>query len=253
MQQDTVLRRAHDALQTYLPSDRPVDVLEAGGGSFTHISVPGRRRVTVLDISPEQLERNEYADEKILGDLEDPAVLTAEYDLIVCFDVLEHLDRPERAFANMVGALREGGMVVIGCPNLVSTKGLLTKLTPHGFHVWYYKTIRGDRNAGKPGHAPFPTYLRKSMAFNGLKRAAKAAGLEIIFARSYVGPAADELKARKPLLHALYDIPARLARILSVGRLDLGDTDFVMVLRRPPAPAQARSAQPATVPAASSA
>ncbi len=246
MQQDTVLRRAHDALAAYLPNDRVIDVLEAGGGSFTHIRVPGRRRVTVLDISPEQLERNDYADEKILGDLENAGSLKGPYDLIVCFDVLEHLPNPERAFANMASALREGGMLVIGCPNLASTKGLVTKLTPHGFHVWYYKAIRGDAQAGEPGHAPFPTFLRRAMGFDHLKRAAKAAGLDIVFARSYVGPAVDELKQKRPLLHALYDLPAKLARIATIGRVDLRDTDFVLVLRRPQQGPIGRSANDGT-------
>ena len=235
MKQEDVLRRAHEALAAHLPTGRPVEILEAGGGSFSHVRTPREGRITVLDISPEQLERNDYADEKILGDLEDPGVLKAEYDLVVCFDVLEHLDRPDKAFGNMAAALKPGGLLVIGCPDLFSTKGLLTKFTPHGFHVWYYRTIRGDENAGRPGYAPFPTHLRRTMGFETLKRAAETAGLEIVFARRYVGPAAEELKARRPLLHALYALPARIARIATAGRIELGETDWVMVLRRPPA------------------
>ncbi len=234
MKQEDVLRRAHEALAAHLPADRPVEILEAGGGSFTHVRTPRAGRITVLDISPEQLERNDYADEKILGNLEDPGVLKADYDLVVCFDVLEHLERPDKAFANMVAALRPGGLLVVGCPDLFSTKGLLTKFTPHGFHVWYYRTIRGDENAGRPGYAPFPTHLRLGMGFEALKRAAQAAGLEIVFARRYVGPAVEELKARKPLLHALYALPALIARIATAGRIELADTDWLMVLRRPP-------------------
>ncbi len=234
MTQDDVLRRVHDLILARLPRHRPVAILEAGGGSFSHVRVPHEARVTVLDISPEQLERNDDADEKILGDLEDPRALTADYDLVVCFDVLEHLDRPDKAFANMVAALRPGGLLVVGCPEPFSTKGLITKFTPHAFHVWYYRSIRGDRNAGRPGYAPFPTRLRRSMGFETLKRAARDAGLEILLAQRYVGPAVEELRARRPVLHALYALPALLARIATLGRIELGETDGVMVLRRPP-------------------
>lgn len=232
MHQKDVLRSTHDVLARELPRDRPVRVLEAGGGSFTHIRIDRPAHVTVLDISPEQLDRNDYADEKILGDLQDPALLTRKYDLIVCYDVLEHLPHPDRALENMASALDEGGLLVIGCPNLWSFKGLVTRFTPHGFHVWYYRTLRGDQQAGQPGHAPFPTYLRPEMGFGRLLAAAQQRGLRPAFASTYEGPAIEELRRRHPVVHALHATPVALAKALTFGRWNAGETDYVAVLRR---------------------
>ena len=127
MRLSDALGLTHRLIVENLPRDRPIRVLEAGGGSFTHIAFDAPRHVTVLDISPEQLARNTIADEKILGDLHDASLLTQTYDLIVCWDVLEHLSRPEIAFANMANSLAPGGQLVIGCPNLFSLKGFVTR------------------------------------------------------------------------------------------------------------------------------
>lgn len=238
MLQKQALRTTHDVLSRELPNDRPVRVLEAGGGSTTHIRLDRPAHIVALDISPEQLERNDYADAKILGDLQDPNAITGLYDLIVCFDVLEHLTEPEKAIENMAAALDEGGLLVIGCPNRWSLKGLLTRFTPHGFHVWYYRTLRGDRHAGEPGHAPFPTYLRSGMGFGRLLDAARRFGLKQAFATTYEGPAVEELRKRHPFVHVLHAVPAEAGRILSGGRWLAGETDYIAVLRREGAPAE---------------
>jgi len=51
---------------------RPLDVLEAGGGSATALAtLPRSLRFVTIDISADQLARNNYAAEKIHADLED--------------------------------------------------------------------------------------------------------------------------------------------------------------------------------------
>src|SRR5882757_3283531 len=58
-----------DQLNT-LPA-APVRVLEAGGGSATFLrGCDERLAFTTIDISQQQLDRNKYAVEKILGDLQ---------------------------------------------------------------------------------------------------------------------------------------------------------------------------------------
>jgi hypothetical protein len=45
-----------------------IGVLEAGGGSASFLKgIDGVFTFTTIDISPEQLDRNDYADERILG------------------------------------------------------------------------------------------------------------------------------------------------------------------------------------------
>lgn len=231
--QSQCLSEVHSLLCAYLPTERAPRVLEAGGGSFSHIKINRKAHIAVIDISPEQLERNDYADDLIHGDLEDENAIRGKHDLIVCFDVLEHLRRPEWALKHMTAALDEGGLMVIGCPNRTSTKGLITRYTPHAFHVWYYKTIRGIADAGQPGHAPFETFLQPHMDFEMVQQQLKHAGLEIVMARRYEGPAPCELKARHPFLYSLYAMPAALAGLAGRKADALAATDWIIVARRP--------------------
>ena len=246
MLQSQALELTHRVLEANLPRNRRLHVLEAGGGFFTHIRLPRDRRVAVLDISPEQLARNDYADDKILGDLEEFDGEPGRFDLVVCYDVLEHLGRPERALDNMARTLAPGGLLVIGCPNRDFLKGLITRFTPHFFHVWYYRRVRGDTKAGLPGHAPFPALLKPTMGLSEILAAARSHDLEVLATHHYVGETVQELQHRYPALHAVY---ARLASL--VGWFTRPEpiretTDLLIVLRRKRAArAQARFAMPA--------
>lgn len=226
------LAAVHQMLRDDLPHTRKPRVLEAGGGSFSHIKLERPAHVTVIDISPEQLARNTYADDTILGDLEVADAIQGQFDLIVCFDVLEHLQRPGLALQHMVNALSADGLLVIGCPNRSSTKGLITRYTPHGFHVWYYKAIRGIADAGLPGHAPFETFLDPQMDFERVQHQLVKSGLSIRFAQRYEGPAAQELKVKKRLLYAAYDTPAALLRAMGRSDESIAATDWIIVAQK---------------------
>ena len=246
MLQKQALELTHRLLEANLPRGRRLQVLEAGGGSFTHIRLPRERRVAVLDISAEQLARNEYADDKILGDLEEFDGEAGRFDLVVCYDVLEHLGRPERALANMARTLSPGGLMVIGCPNRDSFKGLVTRFTPHFFHVWYYRQVRGDTKAGLPGHAPFPAPMKSTMGLSGILGAAQKLDLEVLATHHYIGETVQELRSRYPLLHAIYAPLASLVGWFCRPERNRGTTDLLIVLRRKrAAKTQPRYAMPA--------
>lgn len=232
MLESEALKLTHQEIAKSLPTDRPVRILEAGGGSYTLIRIDRPQHITVVDLSPEQLERNDYADEKILGDLHDEKLLKGKYDLIVCWDVLEHLSDPALAVRNMAGSLSDGGLLVIGCPNLYSVKGLVTRFTPHWFHVLYYRVVRREKLAGQPGHVPFPTFLRIDMTLTRMVKTAGDLGLSVVVAEFYRGPALDDLRNRFPKLFGLYRVPGVLTRAVTAGRVDLDDTEYVAVFRK---------------------
>lgn len=227
-----ILDSIRKKLNELLPEHRPIRVLEAGGGSCMHIGFDRGKYVTTLDISQEQLDRNSYADEKVLGDLEswsDPK----HYDLIVCWNVLEHLANPARAMRNMMNALDGGGLLVVGCPNLYSIKGMVTKLTPHRFHVWYYREIKGGVHAGKPGYAPFRTFLKPESSFRSIVRMAAAGGFDLQVARCYQGPETEDLKRKSPLLHGMYQVVGTLASAMTLGWFQAKASDWAVVMRKP--------------------
>jgi 2-polyprenyl-3-methyl-5-hydroxy-6-metoxy-1,4-benzoquinol methylase len=154
-------------------------VLDAGCGRQIKHRLWPDAYVVGIDVDEDALALNHEVDEKIVGDVQTYLLPPASYDAITCFDVLEHLPHPEQALANLARALRPGGTLHIGIPNLDSPKAIATKVTPHWFHVWFYRRIVGDRLAGMPGHGPYKTYLRRSLRPAKLGKAARSVGLEL--------------------------------------------------------------------------
>lgn len=232
MQKRDVLHLIEQRLDATLAPARPVAVLEAGGGSCSHVRLGRPLHVTTLDISPEQLARNRYASEKILGDLEawEPP---ARYDLIVCWNVLEHLERPHLALKNMVSGLSDGGMLLIGCPNLYSLKGLVTKITPHRAHIWYYRIAKGADKAGQPGYAPFQTFLRKGATPRAIRGFAREQGLRVEIDEFYFGPEMEFIRRKYPFLHLACTAVTALVWAATFGALDASASDWVVLLRKP--------------------
>src|SRR4029078_13192790 len=87
MDYDDLKRMISHRIEQALHSTKP-RVLEAGGGSSTHVTLSRPTHTVVLDNSPEQLARNSYASETILGDLQDPKAFKGSYYLIARWDVL---------------------------------------------------------------------------------------------------------------------------------------------------------------------
>jgi SAM-dependent methyltransferase len=148
---DAIRRQAPvERLQAFLDArlgDRPaLEVLEAGCGSAGYFRFGRVPRLTGIDISREALAANADLHERIAGDLETYDLGAARFDVVVSWNVLEHLGRPERAVERLARALRPGGLLVLGLPNLHSVKGLATKFLPHGAHVWVYRTLHRNPN-----------------------------------------------------------------------------------------------------------
>jgi 2-polyprenyl-3-methyl-5-hydroxy-6-metoxy-1,4-benzoquinol methylase len=68
-------------------------VYEAGGGatSFLPLDIMRRAHVTVVDIDETQNLNNDYADEKILGDIQTYRFAPESFDLVISYNVLEHV------------------------------------------------------------------------------------------------------------------------------------------------------------------
>lgn len=145
---------------------KAISVLEAGGGSRSRVSKARNiniRRITTLDIDKVQLERNNYADVKIHADLQDFRS-DEKYDLIEVVNVLEHVEHVDKALINIANACSDDGLVVIGSPYMYSFSGIVTRFTPHWFHVLFRKAVLGEANAGKEGFPPFKTFYNPLIA-----------------------------------------------------------------------------------------
>src|SRR5436853_7774079 len=97
---------------------RPISVYEAGGGSTSYIPLDGLNvaKITLVDIDPRQVERNDIAHETILGDLQTIELPAESFDLVICYNVIEHLPRLTEALERMSRVVKRGGLIVIGAP-----------------------------------------------------------------------------------------------------------------------------------------
>ncbi len=227
------LLAVHGILDASLPPTR-LAIYEAGGGStsFLPLEVLRRAHVTVVDIDEDQIRNNDYAQETILGDVQSHRFEPGSFDLVICYNVIEHLPDVEAALLRFCESLKQGGLILIGAPNPKSLSGVVTKYSPHWFHVWFYRHVRGDKKAGQPGQAPFPTFFHPLVTLSRLEAFAAAHGLQMIYRKEYESPRYPEMRSRKPAFAALIDAAASVMNLLLPGKSDVRHGDYHVILRK---------------------
>jgi 2-polyprenyl-3-methyl-5-hydroxy-6-metoxy-1,4-benzoquinol methylase len=207
-------------------------VLEIGCGSCSHIELPEKSYIVGIDISDKQLQRNNLLSEKILADVETYNLPESSFDLIVCWWILEHLPHPEKALENCQKALKKDGAMILAVPNVMSVKGLITKYTPHWFHVFVYRYIFGEKHAGTDDQQPFQTFLRYSLRPDSIKSFADSSNLSIERFHLYENPRQKKLRAQHWLIDTSWKFLGGITKALSFGKVDADLTDFIVVLKK---------------------
>jgi SAM-dependent methyltransferase len=227
------LLAVHDILGAMLQPTK-LAIYEAGGGStsFLPLELLKRSHVTVVDIDEEQIRNNDYAQQTILGDIQTYRFAPDSFDLVICYNVIEHLPDVEAALAGFCQSLKQGGLILIGAPNPKSLSGVVTKYSPHWFHVWFYRTVRGEKQAGQPGHPPFPTFFHPLVTLSNLEAFAGKHGLQFIYRKEYESPRFPEMRLRKPVFAALLDAFAVAINFLLPGKVDVRHGDYHVILRK---------------------
>ena len=197
---------------------------------MSHIRVENVEGVTGIDLSPERLARNTHIQEKIVGDLHSYPLPPDAFDVIVSWDVLEHLSDPERALENLFQSLRREGLIVLAFPNILSYKGLATKLTPYWVHALFYRVIIGDKR--KADFDQFPTFLRSFIEPRRLCKFAACRGLSPVYFRLYEGPVQAHVRAVSPVADRLFSLLAVVSGLVTLGRVDLMLSDCFIVLQK---------------------
>jgi 2-polyprenyl-3-methyl-5-hydroxy-6-metoxy-1,4-benzoquinol methylase len=112
------------------------DVLDAGcgvGWGALHLSRAGARNVVGLDVDERALEnarkRAGASAAFVRGDLLALPFDDGSFDLVVCFEAIEHVSDPERALTELRRVMRPEGILVISSPN----RGVYATGNP--FHV----------------------------------------------------------------------------------------------------------------------
>jgi SAM-dependent methyltransferase len=127
-------------------------VLEVGAGDGAFVAALRRRGVAAEGVDPYGGPAGTRAR---LEDLELPS---GELDAIVLWHVLEHLDEPEAALAQLVPALRPGGRLLVAVPDLASLQARI------GGDGWFHQDV--------PRH-------RVLFTGDGLRRLLRRSGLRV--------------------------------------------------------------------------
>lgn len=228
-----IRRTVQHALDTMLEEAEELKVLEAGCGSASHLRFGPNVAITGIDISETALVSNSILRERICGDIQTYDLPESEFDFVSCWNVLEHVASPRQAIANLARTLSPGGLIVLATPNVLSFEALLTKLTPHWFHVFVYKHVFDRKDAGKDGYAPFRTYLRLSIAPKRLEKFVTGLGLEIVQSQRYALESQMlYLRRTHPAVYWAYKVFARASQILSLGMIHPYHSAYIALLRK---------------------
>lgn len=218
-------------LDRHIAGGQVLRVLEAGCGSMSKVRLPADAYIVGIDISAKQLERNSGLDARILGDIETYPLPEGSFDIIICWDVLEHLPSPEKALKNFFRAARPGGLIVLAFPNLLSLKGLITKLTPHFIHVWYYRYLLHVPDAGLNDTCPFVTYLRLTATYPAIRKMASRHGASVAMLGMRESNDMRYVRDHFWPINVVMKTAGALSRAVSMGRINAMDSDCVLVLR----------------------
>jgi 2-polyprenyl-3-methyl-5-hydroxy-6-metoxy-1,4-benzoquinol methylase len=225
---ETDLRTAlQSRLDDLVDHSRRLDVLDAGCGHRMPVPIADDIRVVGIDIDAAQLRPD--LDEAIEADLQTYDLGSDRFDVVICWNVLEHVSDPMVVIARFLRALRPGGVIVLGLPHVASVKGLVTKHTPQWFHAWVWRHVLG---AG-PGHEEFPTILSSALKPARLRRFAVENGGSVEFLAEYESWTQKRVRRRLRLHGRAFAALARLVRIVSLGSVTIAHTDVVIVMRKP--------------------
>jgi SAM-dependent methyltransferase len=225
------LRQLQQLIDEYVSTVPCPRILEAGCGSMSKVRLPGTAYIVGMDISKLQLERNPGLHEKILADIQTVKLPGKSFDMIICWDVLEHLEAPQKAIANLLASAKPGGLLILAFPNLYSVKGLVTKLTPHSVHVWYYKKLLHVENAGQKDTPPFTTPLKLGATFPAIIRQGKALNASVSLFAFRESTDMQYVRRNFWIMNVVMKTASWISRMVTLGRADAIHSDCILVLR----------------------
>lgn len=215
-------------------NSEPIHILEAGCGRRWPFRLEGiQYNLTCVDMDKDALEvrENTLSDlhETIEGDLCSIDLGADRYDVIYSSFVLEHIKRADLVMKNFVRWAKPNGIIIIKVPDANSVGGYITRITPHWFHIFYYRFILGNKDAGTPGYGPYPTYYHSIISRSGMRDFCNDRNNNIVLDVEYrSGFFRPGRGAMKILIHII----ERVINIISLGSLSIKHSRLLYILRK---------------------
>jgi ubiquinone/menaquinone biosynthesis C-methylase UbiE len=186
---------AEKVREVITPGDR---VLDAGCGTgkffgFDFARAAGCRMVGT-DVR-QDVKGNTEMDFCVRSELNRLPFSDASFDVVNCRLVIEHVHAPDVVLKEFYRVLKPGGRLAIFTPNLLHYFGAAARLTPHWFHVWFNRRVRGFDQEDI-----FPTRYRANT-----RRRLRRLALEAGFSRAEITltEGAPSVLEFNPLLHRM--------------------------------------------------
>lgn len=229
---DDEIRLLEDHIRSQGRGASPLRILEAGCGREWYFRLDGLAyELTGLDLDPAALAARRAIKgdmtRSFVGDIRNADLPDGHFDVIYNAFVLEHVKGAERALVNFVRWLKPGGLLIVRIPDRHSVHGFLARVTPHWFHVFYYRWAWQMKDAGKPGFAPYRTIYDPVVSQKGLEQFCADHGLEILevlgvgtFRRGY------------GIASRITPVVARTISLLSLGQVHDRFVDLTLIARK---------------------
>lgn len=152
-------------------------VVEAGCGRTAPLlrKLQGRaRRLVGIDPVQFRLDDDLEGVELVQGSIDDTGLESGSVDLVLSRALMEHLENPRRAFAEIQRVLRPGGRYVFLVPNLGDYGTIAAWLIPNRLHPSVVKAVEG-----RALEDTFPAYFRCSTR-GSIQNLCDSTGLELV-------------------------------------------------------------------------
>jgi SAM-dependent methyltransferase len=218
-------------IKQQVPTDGIIRILEAGCGQRWVLRLNGvKYLLTGVDLDPYALDIRKNVmkdlDEAVVGDLRTVTFDAAKFDVVYNCFVLEHIHGAENVLQSFVRWLKPGGLIVIRIPDPDSVQGFITRITPHWFHIFYYRYVLKNKMAGLSGYAPYPTYYDSVVSRQGLHKFCEKNNLSIKaeYGDGYFRPGYGSIQVA-------IDVIKRTLSFISFGKLSQRHTNLLYVLQ----------------------
>jgi hypothetical protein len=108
---------------------------------------------------------------------------------------------------------------------------MITKLTPHFVHVWYYRHLLHTPDAGINDTPPFVTPFRLAATYPAIRRLAAAHHTRVEYFALRESNDMRYVRKNFRFIDFIIRTASVMSRAVTLGRVDAVNSDCIMVLR----------------------